>query len=109
MRNLQWPELLLIALVVVLLFGARKLPEAAKGMGQALKIFKKEVKEEPGTSPAATTAITPGPAVAVEPPVQVPPVVVTPPAAAPQGSTPQATVTHTTVTPAPQESERTER
>jgi sec-independent protein translocase protein TatA len=53
MRNIQWPELLLIALVVVLLFGARKLPETAKGLGQALRIFKREVKEEPSATAEA--------------------------------------------------------
>ena len=38
------PELLLILLVVVLLFGAKKLPELARGSGRALRIFKAETK-----------------------------------------------------------------
>ncbi|GAB3246164.1 Sec-independent protein translocase subunit TatA [Alteromonas gracilis] len=38
-------ELLLIFLVIVLLFGAKKLPELARGSGQALRIFKAETKE----------------------------------------------------------------
>lgn len=82
MRNLQWPELLLIALVVVLLFGARKLPEAAKGMGQALKIFKKEVKEEPAPEQptVTTTSTTPEPPRAIQQAQQpVPPTTVTAP------------------------------
>lgn len=37
-------ELVLIVLVVVLLFGAKKLPELARGTGQALRIFKSETK-----------------------------------------------------------------
>lgn len=37
-------ELVLIVLVIVLLFGARKLPELARGTGQALRIFKTETK-----------------------------------------------------------------
>lgn len=37
-------ELVLIVLVVVLLFGAKKLPELARGSGQALRIFKSETK-----------------------------------------------------------------
>lgn len=37
-------ELLLIFLVIVLLFGAKKLPELARGSGQALRIFKAETK-----------------------------------------------------------------
>lgn len=37
-------ELLLILAVVVLLFGATKLPELARGSGRALRIFKAETK-----------------------------------------------------------------
>ncbi len=37
-------ELIIIVLVIVLLFGARKLPELARGTGQALRIFKAETK-----------------------------------------------------------------
>jgi sec-independent protein translocase protein TatA len=33
------PELILLLVVVVLLFGAKKLPELARGSGQALRIF----------------------------------------------------------------------
>jgi sec-independent protein translocase protein TatA len=36
-------ELVLIVLVIVLLFGARKLPDAARGLGRSLRIFKSEV------------------------------------------------------------------
>ena len=38
-------EILIIAGVVVLLFGAKKIPELAKGIGQGLNIFKKEVHQ----------------------------------------------------------------
>jgi sec-independent protein translocase protein TatA len=38
------PEILLILLVIVLLFGAKKLPELARGSGRALRIFKAETK-----------------------------------------------------------------
>ena len=37
-------ELLIILVVVVLLFGAAKLPDLARGSGQALRIFKSETK-----------------------------------------------------------------
>ncbi|GAB2978041.1 Sec-independent protein translocase subunit TatA [Nocardioides montaniterrae] len=37
-------ELLVIAAVIILLFGAKKLPEFARGTGQALRIFKAETK-----------------------------------------------------------------
>ena len=39
-------ELLLIFGVVVLLFGAKKIPELAKGVGQGIRAFKNEMKEE---------------------------------------------------------------
>ncbi|MFI7133206.1 Sec-independent protein translocase subunit TatA [Nonomuraea sp. NPDC050153] len=42
MSNLGVPELLIIALVLVLLFGAKKLPEMARGVGRSLRIFKSE-------------------------------------------------------------------
>ena len=38
------PEIILILAVVVLLFGAKKLPELARGSGRALRIFKAETK-----------------------------------------------------------------
>jgi sec-independent protein translocase protein TatA len=38
-------HLLLVLLIVVLLFGSRRLPDAAKGLGQAMRVFKAEVKE----------------------------------------------------------------
>jgi sec-independent protein translocase protein TatA len=39
-------EWILIALVVLLLFGGKKIPELAKGLGTGIKNFKKAVKEE---------------------------------------------------------------
>ncbi len=39
-------EIGLIVVVVVLLFGAKKLPELAKGMGQSVKEFKKGIKDD---------------------------------------------------------------
>src|SRR4051812_43723080 len=42
--GLGTPELLLILAIVVLLFGASKLPELARGSGRALRIFKAETK-----------------------------------------------------------------
>lgn len=34
-----------VALVVIILFGSKKLPDAARGLGRSLRIFKSEVKE----------------------------------------------------------------
>jgi sec-independent protein translocase protein TatA len=42
--DLGTPELLIILAVVILLFGANKLPELARGSGRALRIFKAETK-----------------------------------------------------------------
>lgn len=39
-------ELLIILAIVVLLFGAKKIPDLAKGLGQGIKNFKKSVKED---------------------------------------------------------------
>jgi sec-independent protein translocase protein TatA len=41
--SLGTPELLIILAVVILLFGANKLPDLARGSGRALRIFKSEV------------------------------------------------------------------
>jgi sec-independent protein translocase protein TatA len=38
-------EILLVIFVVLLLFGGKKFPELAKGLGKGLKEFKKSVKE----------------------------------------------------------------
>jgi sec-independent protein translocase protein TatA len=42
--DLGAPELIIIVLVLLLLFGGRKLPEVARGTGRALRIFKAETK-----------------------------------------------------------------
>jgi len=39
-------ELLVIALIVLLLFGGKKIPELAKGLGSGIKNFKKAMKED---------------------------------------------------------------
>ncbi|HUP99088.1 MAG TPA: twin-arginine translocase TatA/TatE family subunit [Aeromicrobium sp.] len=47
------PEILIILGIVVLLFGAKKLPELARGSGEALRIFKSEVKGDDEPKPEA--------------------------------------------------------
>jgi len=42
-------EIIVILLVVVLLFGGRKIPELMKGLGQGLKEFKKATKDDDKT------------------------------------------------------------
>ncbi|MFN3407733.1 MAG: twin-arginine translocase TatA/TatE family subunit [Limisphaerales bacterium] len=42
---LGWPEIVAILAVVLLLFGAKKLPELARGLGSGIKEFKKASRE----------------------------------------------------------------
>ena len=42
---LGWPEIVAILAVVLLLFGAKKLPELAKGLGKGINEFKKASRE----------------------------------------------------------------
>ena len=46
-------ELLLIAALVLLLFGGKKLPEMMRGMGQGVKAFKDGMNDITGENPAA--------------------------------------------------------
>ena len=46
-----WPETLFILVVVVLLFGAKKLPELARGLGQSLGEFKSMLSQPLTSSP----------------------------------------------------------
>src|SRR2546426_12192141 len=43
--NLGGPDLIIILLIILLLFGAKKLPELARGMGKAIKEFQKAKDE----------------------------------------------------------------
>lgn len=43
--TLGWPELLLILGVLLLLFGARRLPEMARSLGKSTKEFKRGMRE----------------------------------------------------------------
>ncbi|MEV5652907.1 Sec-independent protein translocase subunit TatA [Nocardia sp. NPDC052254] len=45
MGSLSPTHWLIIALVVVILFGARRLPDAARGLGRSLRIFRSELGE----------------------------------------------------------------
>jgi len=46
--SLGLPELLIILFIVVLIFGANRLPSLARGMGSAMKEFKDGMKEGSG-------------------------------------------------------------
>jgi len=59
MADLGWPELAVIALAVVLLFGWKRMPDMARSLGRSARIFKSEMDEmkTPGAAPT-----TPDPA-----------------------------------------------
>ena len=60
-----WHWLILIA-VVVLLFGSKRLPDAARSLGKSMRIFKSEVKEMQSEGKAVSP-----PVAATQPPIQV--------------------------------------
>lgn len=50
------PDILVVLGIAVLLFGGKKLPELAKGLGEGIKSFKQAVKEDETPAPAAKEA-----------------------------------------------------
>lgn len=75
LSNFGGPDLIIILLIILVLFGAKKLPELAKGMGQAMREFQKAKDDfgdelhkaakpdEPSVRPAQASVprIEPGP------------------------------------------------
>jgi len=69
------PEILILVLVLVLLFGAKKLPDTARGLGRSLRIFKSEIKaaqDEDGNSPPQEIQAAPGEVSSTQPTVTPP-------------------------------------
>ena len=64
--------LIIILVLVLLLFGSKKLPEAARGLGRSMRIFKSEIKsmEEDGKPSTTSGAIEQPPTQAPAPTVQ---------------------------------------
>ena len=46
LKNVQGWQLIIVAVLFILLFGAKKLPDSAKSIAKSLKIFKSEMKDE---------------------------------------------------------------
>ncbi|MFD4575840.1 Sec-independent protein translocase subunit TatA [Streptomyces sp. NPDC058417] len=57
------PEIILILVVIILLFGAKKLPDMARSLGKSARILKSEAKamKEDGSNNSATPAAPPTP------------------------------------------------
>ncbi|MFI6601035.1 Sec-independent protein translocase subunit TatA [Nonomuraea sp. NPDC050536] len=73
--NLQAPEIILILVVLVLLFGAKKLPDLARGVGRSMRVFKAEtskLRDEDEDEPVVTQQPTTAQAAPVQP-AQLPP------------------------------------
>jgi sec-independent protein translocase protein TatA len=96
MSSLGPTEIIIIALVVVVLFGSKKLPDAARSIGRSLRIFKAETKglrsdDEATQTQAPTAAQAAAPAAPL--PIEAPPSAAAPrpePGAAQVGSTASA-------------------
>ncbi|WP_433224970.1 Sec-independent protein translocase subunit TatA [Microtetraspora malaysiensis] len=59
MAGLGAPELIIIGVVLVLLFGAKKLPDTARALGQSLRLFKKEtakLRDDDSSEPTVVKA-----------------------------------------------------
>lgn len=94
LRDLAQPShLLILAVLVAVLFGWKKLPDVTRSVGRSMRIFKTEMGEmksdgkESSPSAAASDTVkgtaTPPPATTVPPVASVPPVATVPPVVAP--------------------------
>jgi sec-independent protein translocase protein TatA len=75
--DLGWPELLIVAVIAMMLFGTKKMPDVARSLGRSMRIVKAELKglkDDDAAPPVQPVAVQP---VAVQP-VTVQPVVVEP-------------------------------
>jgi sec-independent protein translocase protein TatA len=76
MGPLGWPEIVIILVVLLLLFGAKRLPEMGRSLGRGMREFKDAVtNSEP---PAAEIGTTPPPAATQAPPASPAPTEVAP-------------------------------
>jgi sec-independent protein translocase protein TatA len=45
-NNIGTTEIVIVAVVILIFFGGKKLPELAKGIGEAIREFKKSAKDD---------------------------------------------------------------
>jgi sec-independent protein translocase protein TatA len=76
-------HLIVVAIVVILIFGSKKLPEAARGLGKSMRILKAEAKAMKSDEPTAASG-SPSSSPAPKPDAITPSEVVTSSEAAPQ-------------------------
>jgi sec-independent protein translocase protein TatA len=91
MFGLDAPELIIIAIVVLVLFGSKKLPDAARALGRSMRIFKAETRgmkadeQQAAIAPSQPEVTRPNPSAEI--PVAAP-LSPEPPAAQPHSGTP---------------------
>jgi len=59
LNGFGWPHLLIIAVLIIILFGAKRLPDAARGIGKSMRIFKAETRGLQDEDAAANTGTAP--------------------------------------------------
>jgi len=59
MMGLGWQELLIVLVIIIIIFGAGKLPEFGTGLGRGVKEFKEAKDDDPDAPIASTTSRKP--------------------------------------------------
>jgi sec-independent protein translocase protein TatA len=57
--NLGFTEIAILLLILVLFFGAKRIPEIGSSIGKGIQAFKRGLKDEPPTEPPADSALPP--------------------------------------------------
>lgn len=61
MADLGWPEILIIAVTAMVLFGWKRLPDASRSLGRSIRVFRSEIAgmRTDGEATPAPTAVAP--------------------------------------------------
>lgn len=87
MRPQAW-HIILLLVVILLVFGASKLPDITRNVGRSMKIFKEEVKDLRDDTDTVKDAVNTTPTTTVEPPVDTTTTQPQPGVTQPGGATP---------------------